>query len=136
MAARARKPTEVCWRPGFRLVLFEDFFHQSKRLLLHLVWEQVSAIRMLHLQAARGFVKSIYFAGFGVDRLDTLPLEIGVTVWRVDEEITGRKATGQLVKIKRQIGEWVIEQARHIALTGPAANVAIHVISERIEAAT
>src|SRR5438445_9113180 len=93
---------------------------------------------MLEDQQLRPAVQRVNRRSRPHDLIHTGRFEIRVTQGSANEQPARRQRAEQLVKIKGDVSQTVsiIKQLRQVAVAGPAFDVAVHVVQERIESAT
>ena len=91
---------------------------------------------MFNSKAFRRAVQMIDLGGRFLDLIDAAPLEIRVVKRRVHKTAARSQSTDHFVEIERNLGERILAEFWHVAITRPAFDVASHVILERIKSAT
>ena len=94
----------------------------------------MAAVGMHDLEVLLCFVQAINLPGLLGNVVHTAPLEIRIAKGRAHKDMARGQSRKHVVKIKRQLIERVFEQARHVAIAGPAGEISVVVVMKCREA--
>ena len=121
------------WPPWLEKALI----HEPVRLLSDFGREIMTTVRMLETQILRLTVKPIDLCRCSHDFINAPPLEIGIVERSINKYRPRGERGNEFVKIEWNFAKPTLklEKFRHIAIAGPAFDIAVHVVEVRIEAA-
>src|SRR5436309_5106717 len=121
------------WPPWLEKALI----HEPVRLLSDFGREIMTTVRMLETQILRLTVKPIDLCRCSHDFINAPPLEIGIVERSINKYRPRGERGNEFVKIEWNLAKPTLklEKFRHIAIAGPAFDIAVHVVEVRIEAA-